>query len=147
MDEKLKMHSINKVDDNIRRIGELFPNCLTEVKDEDGKVYHNFYAASVEEIESRISDKLKDTFVRLNTIVKALGCQRVYSDEGDELEPWGDDDDKDKLTFPINKQLIEELQLGVSELRKIGQMEAFDLIASELMPDYDATYRIVFVLT
>lgn len=38
MAEKLKMHSINKVDENIRRIGELFPNCLTEVKDEDGKV-------------------------------------------------------------------------------------------------------------
>ena len=35
MAEKLKMHSINKVDENIRRIGELFPNCLTEVKDED----------------------------------------------------------------------------------------------------------------
>ena len=28
--EKLKMHSPNKVDENIRRIGELFPNCLTE---------------------------------------------------------------------------------------------------------------------
>lgn len=38
MDDKLKMHSINKVDENIKRIGELFPNCLTEVKDEDGKV-------------------------------------------------------------------------------------------------------------
>lgn len=38
MDEKLKMHSINKVDENIKRIGELFPNCLTEMKDEDGKV-------------------------------------------------------------------------------------------------------------
>lgn len=38
MAEKLKMHSINKVDENIRRIGELFPNCLTEVKDEDGNV-------------------------------------------------------------------------------------------------------------
>ena len=38
MTEKLKMHSINKVDENIKRIGELFPNCLTEVKDEDGKV-------------------------------------------------------------------------------------------------------------
>ena len=37
MDEKLKMHSINKVDENIRRIGELFPNCLTERLDEDGK--------------------------------------------------------------------------------------------------------------
>ena len=41
MAEKLKMHSINKVDENIRRIGELFPNCLTEVKDEDGKVIPN----------------------------------------------------------------------------------------------------------
>ena len=37
MDEKLKMHSINKVDENIRRIGELFPNCLTERLGEDGK--------------------------------------------------------------------------------------------------------------
>lgn len=37
MDEKLKMHSINKVDENIKRIGELFPNCLTERLDENGK--------------------------------------------------------------------------------------------------------------
>lgn len=37
MDEKLKMHSINKVDENIRRIGELFPNCLTERLGDDGK--------------------------------------------------------------------------------------------------------------
>ena len=37
MDEKLKMHSINKVDENIRRIGNLFPNCLTERLGEDGK--------------------------------------------------------------------------------------------------------------
>lgn len=116
-------------------------------KDEEGNVLYNFYIASVEELESRISGKLKDTFVRMNTIVKALGCQRVYSDEGDELEPWGEEDNKEKLTFPINKQLIEELQIDVSELRKIGQKEAFDLFASELMSDYDATYRIVFVLT
>ena len=37
MTEKLKMHSINKVDENIKRIGELFPNCLTERLGEDGK--------------------------------------------------------------------------------------------------------------
>lgn len=37
MTEKLKMHSINKVDENIKRIGELFPNCLTERLDEKGK--------------------------------------------------------------------------------------------------------------
>ena len=35
--DKLKMHSINKVDENIRRIGELFPNCLTERLNEEGK--------------------------------------------------------------------------------------------------------------
>lgn len=35
--EKLKMHSPNKVDENIRKIGELFPNCLTERLGSDGK--------------------------------------------------------------------------------------------------------------
>lgn len=28
--EKMKMQSTNIVDENIKRIGELFPNCLTE---------------------------------------------------------------------------------------------------------------------
>lgn len=35
--EKLKMHSPNKVDVNIQRIGEMFPNCLTERLGADGK--------------------------------------------------------------------------------------------------------------
>ncbi len=39
---KLKMHSMNKVDENIEKIGKLFPNCITEVikgykVDENGK--------------------------------------------------------------------------------------------------------------
>ena len=36
--DKLKMHSPNKVDENIAKIGKLFPNCLTEVKNADGEV-------------------------------------------------------------------------------------------------------------
>ncbi len=28
---RLKMHSVNKLDENIKKIGELFPNTLTEV--------------------------------------------------------------------------------------------------------------------
>lgn len=36
--DKLKMHSINKVDENIEKIGKLFPNCVTERKNENGKV-------------------------------------------------------------------------------------------------------------
>ena len=35
---KLKMHSLNKVEDNIAKIGALFPNCLTERKNGDGEV-------------------------------------------------------------------------------------------------------------
>lgn len=35
--DKLKMHSVSKVDENIKKIGELFPNCLTERLDENGK--------------------------------------------------------------------------------------------------------------
>ena len=30
--EKLKMHSLNKVEENIEKIGQLFPNCITERK-------------------------------------------------------------------------------------------------------------------
>lgn len=115
-------------------------------KDEDGNVYHSFYVARIEDIEAKISEKIKEFYVRLNTIIKALGCQRFQSDDGEELEPWGDED-KEKMTLPINKQLIDELQYGISDIRKIGQREAFDLFASELMSEYDATYRIVFVLT
>lgn len=28
--DKLKMHSANKVEENIKKIGDLFPNCITE---------------------------------------------------------------------------------------------------------------------
>lgn len=35
---KLKMHSLNKVDENIKKIGALFPNCMTERKNADGEV-------------------------------------------------------------------------------------------------------------
>ena len=36
--EKLKMHSPNLTQDNVARIRELFPNCVTEAKGEDGSV-------------------------------------------------------------------------------------------------------------
>ena len=36
--DKMKMHSVNKVDENIAKIGALFPNCLTERKNENGEV-------------------------------------------------------------------------------------------------------------
>ena len=36
--EHLKMHSMNKVDENVNSIAALFPNCVTEAKNEDGSI-------------------------------------------------------------------------------------------------------------
>ena len=36
----LKMHSLNKIDENVSKIAQLFPNCVTEAKDENGKITH-----------------------------------------------------------------------------------------------------------
>ena len=49
---KLKMHSINKVDENIAKIGALFPNCLTERKNGDGAVE---YAIDFDQLRQELS--------------------------------------------------------------------------------------------
>ena len=36
--DKLKMHTVNKVDENVAKIGKLFPNCVTERINENGEV-------------------------------------------------------------------------------------------------------------
>ena len=36
--DKLKMHSLNKVDENIKKIGTQFPNCITERINQLGEV-------------------------------------------------------------------------------------------------------------
>ena len=40
MTDHLKMHSLNKIDENISKIAQLFPNCVTEAKDENGEITH-----------------------------------------------------------------------------------------------------------
>lgn len=36
--DHLKMHSLNKIDENIAKIAQLFPNCVTEAKGENGEI-------------------------------------------------------------------------------------------------------------
>ena len=36
--EHLKMHSLNKIDENVDKIATLFPNCVTEAKADDGSI-------------------------------------------------------------------------------------------------------------
>ena len=50
--DKLKMHSMNKVDENIEKIGKLFPNCITERKNENGEVE---YAVDFDMLKQELS--------------------------------------------------------------------------------------------
>ena len=36
--DKMRMESANRTTQNIEKIGTLFPNCITETKDVDGKL-------------------------------------------------------------------------------------------------------------
>ena len=40
MTDHLKMHSLNKIGENISKIAKLFPNCVTEAKGENGEITH-----------------------------------------------------------------------------------------------------------
>ncbi len=50
--DKLKMHSPNKVDENIEKIGKLFPNCVTESKGINGEVE---YAIDFDALKQELS--------------------------------------------------------------------------------------------
>ena len=50
--DKLKMHSVNKVDENIEKIGKLFPNCITERKNDKGEVE---YAVDFDMLKQELS--------------------------------------------------------------------------------------------
>ena len=47
------MHSVNKVDENVAKIGKLFPNCLTERKNDKGEVE---YAIDFDMLKQELSD-------------------------------------------------------------------------------------------
>jgi adenine-specific DNA-methyltransferase len=55
--DKLKMHSLNKVDGNIAKIGQLFPNSLTERKNEKGEVE---YAIDFDVLRQELSSVIVD---------------------------------------------------------------------------------------
>ncbi len=55
--DKLKMHSLNKTNENIRKIGDLFPNCVTERKGKDGKIE---YGVDFDMLRQELSDIVID---------------------------------------------------------------------------------------
>lgn len=55
--EKMKMESVNMTEKNIEKIGELFPNCITETSDENGKLKK---AINFEMLKQMLSDEVAE---------------------------------------------------------------------------------------
>jgi len=53
--KKLKMHSPNLIDENTAKIRELFPGCMTETTDENGKLR---YAVDFDQLRQELSDHI-----------------------------------------------------------------------------------------
>lgn len=53
--EKLKMHSLDNVDENIKKIGKLFPNCITEKKNDSGEIE---YAIDFDILKQELSNEI-----------------------------------------------------------------------------------------
>ena len=118
--DKLKMHSVNKVDENIAKIGALFPNCLTERKNENGEVEYaidfdmlkqELSAVVVEGNEERYQftwpDKKKSILLANAPIAKTLRPCREESVDFDNTENlYIEGDNLDVL------KLLQETYLG-----------------------------------
>ena len=117
---KLKMHSVNKVDENIKKIGGLFPNCVTERKNEKGEVEYSIdfdmlkqelSAVVVEGNEERYQftwpDKKKSILLANAPIAKTLRPCREESVDFDNTENlYIEGDNLDVL------KLLQETYLG-----------------------------------
>lgn len=55
MVEKLKMKSKDMINENIKKIGKLFPNVITEIKDEEGNIVR---AIDFELLQQELSDEI-----------------------------------------------------------------------------------------
>lgn len=61
--EKLKMHSLNKVESNIEKIAALFPNCITEKINADGKIEHAIdFDILKQELSTEIVEGLEERY-------------------------------------------------------------------------------------
>lgn len=118
--DKLKMHSVNKVDENIEKIGKLFPNCVTERRGENGEIEpaidfdmlrQELSAVIVEGNEERYQftwpDKKKSVLLANAPIAKTLRPCREESVDFDSTENlYIEGDNLDVL------KLLQETYLG-----------------------------------
>lgn len=61
--DKLKMQTVNKADENFKRLAEMFPNAVTEAKDENGEVVRAIDKdALMQEINTKVVDGKEERY-------------------------------------------------------------------------------------
>ena len=61
--EHLKMHSMNKIDENVSKIAQLFPNCVTEAKSDDGTITKKIdFDMLKQELSSTLVERLEELY-------------------------------------------------------------------------------------
>lgn len=92
--EKLKMQTTNEVDENIRKIGELFPNCLTEVMDENGQLQSVIdFDLLRQELSASIVEGQEERY-QFNWPDKRNAIRLANAPTSDTLRPVWDDETK-----------------------------------------------------
>lgn len=77
--DKLKMHSVNKVDENVEKIKKLFPNCVTERKNKDGETVLGVdFEMLKQELSSVVIDKNEERYQLPGRIKSRLFWRRTH---------------------------------------------------------------------
>ncbi|KDN14940.1 site-specific DNA-methyltransferase [Snodgrassella communis] len=122
--DKLKMHSLNKVDENIKKIGAQFPNCITERKNQRGEVE---YAIDFELLKQELSsvivegreeryqftwpDKKKSILLANAPIAKTLRPCREESVDFDDTENLYIEGDNLEVLKLLQETYLEKIDL------------------------------------
>ncbi|KDN12322.1 Type III restriction-modification system methylation subunit [Snodgrassella communis] len=122
--DKLKMHSLNKVDENIKKIGAQFPNCITERKNQRGEVEYaidfdllkqELSSVIVEGREERYQftwpDKKKSILLANAPIAKTLRPCREESVDFDDTENLYIEGDNLEVLKLLQETYLEKIDL------------------------------------
>ena len=99
--DKLKMHTVNRADENFKKLAEMFPNAVTETIDENGEVV-------------RAIDK--------DVLMQEISCKVVEGKDERYQFTWPDKKKSVLLAnAPISATLVHDLRMENENLRIVYQ--------------------------
>ena len=140
MADKLDMRSMNRIDENIRKIGALFPNCVTERKNDAGEVE---YAIDFDMLKQELSSVVvegKEERYQFTWPDKKKSILAANAPISDTLRPCREE----SVDFDNTKNIyIEGDNLAVLKLLQETYLGKFDLVYID--PPYNTGNDILYM--